>query len=210
MSLETLQSLIGLPPSSPRIQSYLSSLSPDTAQLDPETKSFPDVTYINYHALGVSLCCVPSAGIKDGQTEGGIVVESFDLYNPRLADGQDKGRSRKRTFTTFRELPLEIRTTRDETFILDRKTTGTSLVTSLGEPSRKGGGIGWVDVWLEYSALGISVDLEDPRGDEVVSEEARKKGLGGVWDRAGGWVWSCVKVFKPQDLPGEGEGGAGA
>lgn len=197
MSLTTLQGFLGLSPSSSAIQEYFTQLA---SPLDPETKIYPDVMYINYHALGISLCCVPTKGGKIDAEAGweGVAVESVDLYNPRSTAGG--GRGRKRTWSVFRGLPLEIQRTPPtelSSFHLDEKTTGSDIVRALGEPSRKGGGTGWVDVWLEYGAVGVSFDLQDPRGEEVVSEEEQARGIGGVWDRAGRWVWSSVKVFKP-------------
>lgn len=43
--------------------------------------------------------------------------------------------------------------------------------------------------------IGLMVELRDPGGAEVLTEEQRKKGAGGVWDRAANWRWSCLKVF---------------
>lgn len=194
-TLATLQSFIGQPPSAPQVQSYLSSLS--KAPLDPEIKSYSDASYVNYHALGISLCCIRK---KESSGED-VVVESVDLYNPRPTVAVPGRRSRKREWERFTGLPLSIpsppNTTDTKPLLLDSSTTGAALVSTLSEPTRKGGGTGWVDVWLEYASLGLQIDLQDPRGDEVVSEEEQKKGMGGVWDRAGRWVWSSCKVFEP-------------
>lgn len=192
-ALSIFQSFIGHPPSAPHVQTYLSSLT--TAPLDPETKTYSDASYVNYHVLGISLCCIR----KDGASE--MLVESVDLYNPRPTVAVQGRRSRKREFERFKGLPLSIRAPPNSAdarpLLLDASTTGTALVSALGEPTRKGGGTGWVDVWLEYASLGLQIDLQDPRGDEVVSEEEQRKGMGGVWDRAGRWVWSSCKVFEP-------------
>lgn len=45
--------------------------------------------------------------------------------------------------------------------------------------------------------LGIMVELRDPGADEVLSEEQKRKGAGGIWDRAAGWSWSGMKIFPP-------------
>lgn len=207
MSLTTLHSFIGHHPSAAHIQTYLSALS--TAPLDPETKTYPDVLYVNYHALGISLCCSRAEGDTrslDAQTGWEeVVVESVDLYNPRPRDAPPK-RSRKREWQRFKGLPLKIASPATEAtpiLLLDANTTGTAIVSTLGEPTRKGGGTGWVDVWLEYTTLGLQIDLQDPRGDEVVSEEEQRRGMGGVWDRAGRWVWSSCKVFPPGERQGQ-------
>jgi hypothetical protein len=54
-----------------------------------------------------------------------------------------------------------------------------------------------VDIWLEWEAEGMQVELRDPKGDEVITDEVKKKGLGGPWDRAGSWVWGVIKLFEP-------------
>lgn len=43
-------------------------------------------------------------------------------------------------------------------------------------------------VYLEWSSLGVQVDLEAGKDDK--SQE------GGVWERAAGWGWICLKVFE--------------
>ncbi|OCF32353.1 hypothetical protein I316_06022 [Kwoniella heveanensis BCC8398] len=109
---------------------------------------------------------------------------------------------------------------RPRIFSLDAETTGRQFVSCLGEPSRKGSG-GWTGVWLEWSPVelvstassqpfpkdtgvesetvkvGIMLELRDPGAQEKVSDDAKKKGMGGVWERAAGWSWASVKVFKP-------------
>ena len=199
MSLSTLQGFLGLAPSSPTIQAYLAQLSP-SSPLDPEIKTYADVMYVNYHALGISFCCVPAGGgarIDQGAGRDGVLVESIDLYNPRPTAGQ--GRSRKRAWSVFKGLPLVLEGVEGQVMRLEEGTRGRDIVAALGEPSRKGGGTGWVDVWLEYANVGVVLDLQDPRGDEIVSEAEQAKGIGGMWDRAGRWVWSSVKVFKPTE-----------
>lgn len=229
MSLQALHALIGIPPHTQEIDACLSRLSltptstsiplagatrtPPTPSitLKPEIKIYPDVLYINYHSLGISFCCLPvqeGARLQSGAWKAEEVkIDSIDLYNPRpQPQGFTGGRRRPRgpTWERFAGLPLGIPLKKGDvestTFPLVDTTTGKALVSVLGEPSRKGGGIGWVDVWLEWelpslNGIGIHISLEDPRGDEVVSEEEQRRGLGGVWDRAGNWVWSVCKLY---------------
>ncbi|GHJ85229.1 hypothetical protein NliqN6_1631 [Naganishia liquefaciens] len=194
MSLSTLHGFVGLSPSSPHIQEFIAQLA--STPLDPETKAYADVMYVNYHDLGISFCCVPLDGGKVDKAAGwdGVQVESIDLYNPRITAAQ--GRSRRRAWSVFRGLPLAVPTS-GQAMLLEVGTRGRDIVEALGEPSRKGGGTGWVDVWLEYASVGVLFDLQDPRGEEIVSQEEQARGIGGVWDRAGRWVWSSIKVFKP-------------
>jgi hypothetical protein len=123
--------------------------------------------------------------------------------------------------------------------VMTPQTQGKTLVSVFGEPTRKGGGTGWVDIWLEWEDvvlvptpstsisipipmtnaqeetepstssgttpqdqeqpgihLGLMVTLRDPRADEIVTEEQKRKGVGGIWERAGEWVWGEIKVFR--------------
>ena len=92
---------------------------------------------------------------------------------------------------------------------------------AFGEPDRKGGGERErVPVWLEWgrvelvlppdgpsetegekergtTAIGLMVDLQRPDPAAALTEEQKKKGLGGVWDRAAGCKWATLKLFKP-------------
>ncbi|KAI9632260.1 uncharacterized protein MKK02DRAFT_40564 [Dioszegia hungarica] len=47
---------------------------------------------------------------------------------------------------------------------------------------------------MEEVGIGLMVELRD--GHKQPTEEEMKKGLGGVWDRAAGWGWGCVKIFR--------------
>lgn len=224
MVFQALRTLIGAPPHTQDIDACLSRLpssppsasSTPTLQLpaipQPEIKVYPDALYINYHSLGISFCCLPLR--KDVRLQAGawtaedVRIDSIDLYNPRLKPhGATEGRRRPRgpEWQKFVGLPLDIPLPASDgnestTFPLEATTTGKTLVSVLGEPSRKGGGIGWVDVWLEWqlpnmNGIGIHISLEDPHGDEVVNEEEQRRGLGGVWDRAGNWVWGVCKLY---------------
>jgi hypothetical protein len=67
----------------------------------------------------------------------------------------------------------------------------------------------WISPWLEWGnvelldtsgeviRLGIMVELRDS-GRELTEME-KKKGLGGIWDRAANWVWGGLKVFEAVD-----------
>ncbi|KAJ9125698.1 hypothetical protein QFC22_000661 [Naganishia vaughanmartiniae] len=201
------------PPSSSSTPSTATSTAPSqpTTIPNPEIKVYPDALYINYHSLGISFCCLPvqvGVRLQAGSWKAEEVrIDSIDLYNPRpkpqgLPDGRRRARGPE--WKKFTGLPMDMPTKgideESTTFPLTATTTGKALVSALGEPSRKGGGIGWVDVWLEWelssmSGIGIHVSLEDPRGDEEVDEEQQRRGLGGVWDRAGHWIWGVCKLY---------------
>ncbi|RXK38212.1 hypothetical protein M231_04496 [Tremella mesenterica] len=90
-------------------------------------------------------------------------------------------------------------TTRPSQLVIDKTTTGRNFVSSLGEPTKKGGGTTWLPIYLEWDRVrllnpsgetvevGIMVELNDPRGKDERS--------GDIWDRAGDWVWESFKVF---------------
>ncbi|KAJ9109370.1 hypothetical protein QFC21_000700 [Naganishia friedmannii] len=228
MSFQALRTLIGAPPYTQEINACLSRLttaspsssssttpsasSPQPVAIqEPEIKVYPDALYINYHSLGISLCCLPVQ--EDLRLQAGawrpeeVMIDSIDLYNPRPKPQEVTGGRRRPRGPEWRKyaglpiyIPLKEGDEENMTFPLVDTATGKALVSAFGEPSRKGGGIGWVDVWLEWelpslNGTGIHVSLEDPRGEEVVNEEEQRRGLGGVWDRAGGWVWGACKLY---------------
>ncbi|WVR04127.1 hypothetical protein IAU60_001126 [Kwoniella sp. DSM 27419] len=212
----TLAPLFGLSPSSSEIKKYLSTLaSSSSATLEPVIKSYPDVTYHNHYSLGISLCFDPSKGL-----------ESVDIFNPSPFPVPPRpGRKPEPVYEapppiviTFPsdvltlppantgEQPRELK--RPQELQLRPDTPGRDLVACFGEPSRKGSG-GWTGLWLEWSPvelarsdtgssirIGVMVELRDPGAKEQVSDEAKKKGMGGVWERAAAWSWASLKVFQ--------------
>ncbi|WVW79862.1 hypothetical protein I302_101832 [Kwoniella bestiolae CBS 10118] len=207
--------LFSQPPSSPTLTTYLQSLSPSSTPIPPpEIKSYPDSTYHNYHPLGLSLSFRPNKGLS-----------SIDIYNPpphpipkRANQAPSPVYSPPPEVTLHfpsdniilppkkeGDKPLSI--PRPTTFSLKANSTGRDFVSHLGEPTRKGSG-GWTGLWLEWSdvslkvadggevRVGVMVELRDPGAREMMTEEGRRKGMGGVWERASRWEWGNVKFFK--------------
>jgi hypothetical protein len=197
MSLQDWQHLIAQPVSDGALESTLRRLLNVDDLPQPDIKAYSDVVYYNYYSLGVSLCLVAERRGGTKITDGvKLIVDSVDLYNPQSPSVQVTSRaSSKPTFSVLSALPLSLSASTPLTTI----TTGRDFVQTFGEPSKKGGGTGWVDIWLEWEDSGIQVELRDPKGDEVITEEAKKKGLGGPWDRAGSWVWGVIKLFSPTE-----------
>ncbi|CAK9783744.1 hypothetical protein CC85DRAFT_288304 [Cutaneotrichosporon oleaginosum] len=215
ISLSSLVPLLGLPPSAELSASLARALSPEAKAANiPEIKTYPDATYHNYYALGVSLCFRPASPSI-------LVLDSIDIFNPPSPSPSSSSSTTSRSKPTYAPPPPlllpfadpevvlpprkgegEVRYPRPDLVVV-RETTGREVVRALGEPSRKGAG-GWVGVWLEWVValrmgegrveVGVMLELSDPKSD---GEEAKAKGVGGVWDRAAGWPWASIKVFRP-------------
>ena len=216
MHLDNLYALLGNSPSASSIKTFLSELSGSSPTPTPEVKAYPDVVYHNYYDLGISLCYVPTKGTKIpvNAQPGDLKLDTIDIYhNPASETAPIRpGRVPKPTFKTFSALPIEFPhvpvasssstgessttepATSQSNLLLDGSSVGKDLVKALGEPSKKGGGQFWLDVYLEWPALGVQIDLKE-QGKEI-TEEQKKKGMGGVWDKAAEWGWSCLKVFE--------------
>jgi hypothetical protein len=200
VKLSTIQSLIGLPASSPRLSSVIATIAGPSTVMKPEVKAYPDVIYHNYYKLGVSLCFIPSTGskFKKDPKKDDLRLDSIDIYNvpaevqSRPPEKKAFSTPSKTTFSTFPLFPILIpSSTSDPEFSLITTSTGKDIVTHLQEPAKKGGGKLWLDVWFEYPQLGIQVELKD----WGIGGNGPDSG-GGVWDRAATWRWSCLKVFE--------------
>ena len=107
-------------------------------------------------------------------------------------------------------------TTRPALLQVTTSTSGKDFVACFGEPTKKGGGDNaYVPPFLEWSRIdlssanstrrgdageniatvGIMVELRTPAPSETSTPV--QQGNGGLWDRAAGWPWGSLKVFKP-------------
>lgn len=99
--------------------------------------------------------------------------------------------------------PLE----RELEFRVDEKTTGKDFVGAFGEPARKSEGqAGYVEPSLEWNRVelegedgqivqvGIMVDLREPN-TSAPGQEAQGGQGASIWDRAGSYGWSTLKLF---------------
>ncbi|KAL1410137.1 hypothetical protein Q8F55_004140 [Vanrija albida] len=215
LPVASLHALLGRSPDDAGLRESLAALFGSAPQ--PDVKTYPDSTYHNYYALGVSLCFTGSP----------LALDSVDVFNaPAGPSGSASTKSTKPAYSPAPPLLLQFAETevvlpprkegdepfrypRPEAFDVVPATKGRDIVRVLGEPSRKGSG-GWVGVWLEWGRVGLKdeagrvdvglmLELSDPKGAEQLTEEQRKKGAGGVWDRAAGWAWGSIKVFRPAD-----------
>ncbi|WVO14771.1 hypothetical protein L204_102409 [Cryptococcus depauperatus] len=216
LQVSSITPLFGLPPSSPAITSFLTSLSATFSLPKPDIKSYTDAVFYNYYELGISMCFLPG---KD--------LESIDFFNVDSKPSPERSGKRTPSYKASPQILVQFTSTtlvlppnpknknevprsvsRPPSLRFAPTTIGRELVSSLGEPSRKGSG-SWTGLWLEWnkvvfkmnqneeSVIGIMVELRDPGAGEV-TEDTIKNGLGGIWERAAKWEWKSLKLFKPE------------
>lgn len=216
LALADLQPLLGI--ALPDVEAHLSRVV--AGSMEKDVKTYPDATYHNYYALGLSLCFLPSSSPSSSSSvSSALILDSIDIFNPPPTPPKKAPKYAAppsplvfRFAETEVVLPArkagekEIRYPRGEVLEVGPGTTGREIVRALGEPSRKGAG-GWIGVWLEWSPVtllrgeervdvGVMLELNDPKVEKM-TEEQKAKGIGGVWDRAAGWQWGSIKVFRP-------------
>ncbi|KAI8980926.1 hypothetical protein BDB01DRAFT_796135 [Pilobolus umbonatus] len=84
-----LYSLLGLPPTSPEINSFLST------DIKPDITTLSKYTYYAYKSMGLSFCYV--------STSEGLVLDAVDVYNGITKEGFQP-------YTLSHELPFELKT----------------------------------------------------------------------------------------------------
>lgn len=264
IDLSNINELLSEPITSSRIVRFLETLSDNhSTSLEPEIKEYSDVTYHNYHSLGISLCFSPAPLTSSSTKER--ILDYIDIYNPPMPPNSSTTTSYRRKqkepwdgYSIPRFLPLIIDFPTSNLTIpaptnpgegsrviqrpirleLTTATTGRDFVSCFGEPSKKGGGLNsFVPPFLEWDNLeivsasnhsgqqrvggrnaeeskeedgdeeekkeegrvvriGIMVELRDPGAKEVLTDQQKIKGAGGLWDRAAGWTWVGLKIFK--------------
>jgi hypothetical protein len=247
-----IASLFGTSQFSLALLDFVTSLHPPSSStIQPGKNSvFPDCTYESHPTLGLSLCFASGTSPSSSSR----CLDAVDIFNPPLHPPPKSRSRRKAAWEGCSPPPLPIPFTfpsttitvppfkpGEEAQVIDRLavlevtsgTTGREFVGAFGEPSRKGGGTGWVPVFMEWRRVelipassrdgmngiadsgkeeeketvevGIMVELGD-QGAGVLTDEQRKNGLGGVWDQAARWEWETLKPFKPSSRPGKKDG----
>lgn len=209
-----LHPLLGLSPSSTLLSKQLLNLSlaaslPTTPP--PQLKSYPDAVYWNYHLLGISLVFHPTT--TSYKPKIGASLDQLDLSKLRLAQIdvynhqsqlQDPNTAPTKrpsalnpTYAAFPAYPLLLRLPANSSsstthFPLLPNTIGSTLVTTLGEPDRKGGGEGSIGVWTEWTSEGALVEWAS----------------GGLqaWEKGAGAIWRCTSLFERGLQMGKMEG----
>ncbi|KAK9768288.1 hypothetical protein K7432_001201 [Basidiobolus ranarum] len=131
--------LIGKDFDSPEVQQYLQKFSSE-----PQRVSFRDCFYLNYRDEGVSICFDQvSASIEPTSN---AKVGAFHFYNENVDNYQG------------------FRGTLPEELSLNMKAW--EVVEKLGEPSKKGGGIKGVPVWILYEPIGLQINFSGTSWDD--------------------------------------------
>ncbi|GAA5913370.1 uncharacterized protein JCM6883_003054 [Sporobolomyces salmoneus] len=201
-----LTPLLGLAPNSKEISSLLSSLSPSSSSpRDPSIASYPDIVYLSYHSLGLSLSFEPTISsykpkyrlTSINQLEcDKLYCVGIDVYNhEEQEDGDNKDVKDKKSTSTneyepFPRYPILLpspsssSSSKSTPFPLTPTTTGKELVEVYGEPLRKGGGdTKGMGIWTEWTKEGIMI-------------EWKSTGLG-AWDKGGESQWRVLSLFEP-------------
>ena len=229
-----------------RPSSSLSSSRSPPGPIRSEVSVFPECTYVNYHCIGISLCFTPSHAVRQDDNSSDRLLDLVEIYNPpSLPPPAPRRRRRKVAGEGYSRpvLPIIFRfptptislpppepaeesrlTERPEDLYVGSDTNGRDFVRAFGEPAKKGGGEGWIPIFMEWRnvelvipagsqqdvdehprvrketvMLGMMVELRDPGPELVMSDEQRKKGMGGIWDQAADWAWASLKLFKPEN-----------
>lgn len=155
-STTIINSLLGSHPSGDALKTFIDAVANDAKHVGSTAtiKSYPDVVYYNYHALGLSLQFKPVEGYKPGSgspDESRLVLDCVDFYN----SGDTHG------FSCYPSSPIRV-LVRNQVFPLELSATGKELVAKLGEPDRKGGGggpsTGSINIWVEW-VHGIQIEF---------------------------------------------------
>ena len=206
-AMTDIRTLFGLPPTSQKVEEYISSLSllahagdGDKAQL----KAYPDAVFINYYALGCSFEYHPTDGYKPASNVrsvadlqvNNLALDKIDLYNSPYDDGEPNAAQKKKSktapvFTKYPALPLAITSSHEPKSIsVTAESTGKDFVAVLGEPDRKGGGAGpssgSINIWCEWTKEGVMVEFggRDARGPQA-------------WDKGKDAKWKVISFYPP-------------
>ncbi|BGO98157.1 hypothetical protein NBRC10513v2_001319 [Rhodotorula toruloides] len=195
----SLAPLFALSPASPDFTAFLGTLSSSSRPPEPEVKAYPDIVYLNYYSLGLSISLEPREGFKPGRDlqweqvygeagKGRLEVTCVDVYNHTAVEKSDKPARPSKTaptYSPFPSFPLLIPhpSKSDSPFSLTPATTGSELVSAFGEPTRKGGG-------ASGTSLGVWTEWEG----KVMLEWA-SSGLG-AWEKGGESRWRSANSLR--------------
>lgn len=210
-----IKSLFGLPPTSQKVDEYISSLSPvvNTGGSGKiQVKAYPDAVFVNYYDLGCSFEYCPTNGYKpppniqsitDLQTNN-LALDKIDIYNSPHEDESassspvaSRGTKSRATLTFAKHpgLPLAITFSHElKSMTASTDSVGKDFVAALGEPDRKGGGSGpssgSINIWCEWTKEGVMVEFggQDARGPQA-------------WDKGKDAKWKVISFYPPPPSP---------
>ncbi|GAA5854872.1 hypothetical protein JCM8547_004103 [Rhodosporidiobolus lusitaniae] len=220
-----LHPLLSLPPSSPLLSSFLSSLSPSSSSPlpSPSISPYPDTVYASYPSLGLSLSfspllsssftpssanCASLAQLLEKADE--LELTGIDVYNPSSPSLSSKpGRKpQKPDYDPFPSFPILLpdppSSSSSAPVLLTPSTTGAQLVASLGEPQRKGGGGTGMGIWTEWVFPSSGQGKEEGGRKVAVMVEWASSGLG-AWEKGGESAWRVCSVYLKEEEEGEGK-----
>ncbi|ETS64985.1 hypothetical protein PaG_00432 [Moesziomyces aphidis] len=190
-SLITLVDRLDCNPSQVAIQALTDSELPA-----PEVKAYSDVVYHNYRSLGLSL--------QYESSSSGKAASKCDVHDLRLAAIDVYSARDDKSWTCFPRLPIQVDLLpldqADKSTSITLDSTGKDLVSSLGEPHRKGGGANdraGPAAWLEWS-----LDIQSNGKATPVKLQVELNGTGARgadrWnaDRAGSCPWSVINISR--------------
>lgn len=176
MHLNTIQyELLGTKPDSTRKNEWITALREICGQENksPDVQIYSGSVYQDYPGLGLSL------EYKDLGQE--MILDSIHIFNRSTNVSKDN------KCATFAKYPVMNIDGREESFTIGPGTTAKEFVQTLGEPNRKGGGLGplsgSIGIWCEWTNIGVMIEF------------------GGVeahgWDTGSDAIWKELTVFKP-------------
>ncbi|KAF9650083.1 hypothetical protein BDM02DRAFT_3112683 [Thelephora ganbajun] len=203
-----IKSLFGLPPTSQKVEEFISSLSLlANAGNDDKTqiKAYTDAVFVNYYALGCSIEYRPTNGYKppsnvqfiaELQTSN-LALDKIDTYNsphdePNTAVPPASQKTKSKTTPVFAKypcLPIVITFSHEpKSMSVSLESTGKDFIAALGEPDRKGGGAGpssgSIDIWCEWTKEGVMVEFggRNARGPQA-------------WDKGKDAKWKVISFY---------------
>ncbi|CAD6926817.1 unnamed protein product [Tilletia laevis] len=194
--LSLLLAVLGQAEESSAVNQLLSILKGERPDEVPvERKVYPNITYLNHHAFGISLQLESSPSSAKGSEQ---VITAIDLYNhaPKAFEtggpAEASKREKKHEYVSFPIYPIRIGTfisstttdvkTSDKappppptgSLNITRSTSGSEFVQALGEPSRKGGGEGPIGrgpaAWMEWTGTLQSLPTASSSVPDTLSE----------------------------------------
>ncbi|GAA5951353.1 hypothetical protein JCM3765_002452 [Sporobolomyces pararoseus] len=203
-----LTPLLGLSPTEPELSKLLSSLLPSSSSPSslptPSIASYPDIVYLSYHSLGLSLSFEPTISSYKPKYKltsldqlecDKLYCVGIDVYNHESEEDEESEKKEKKkqtsSTTTAKEydqfplypILLPPPSSKPNSFPLTPTTTGKDLVAAYGEPTRKGGGdTKGMGIWTEWTKEGIMI-------------EWKSSGLG-AWDTGGESKWRVLSLFE--------------